>query len=226
MFNMQIKYGQRKKPGLPCAFSIVLMLLIAGTTNAKDSYVNQHYPDFGFLPSPTEYAGRVFSLSQRYPAKMPAKSMLPKFLEIDFREDWRDYLMAARSYCLKGNVQGGAVENDFDAATERKPIWFHVPWQHSGKNGREGVHGLTKEAPVGVEQLAISQDYSTGQMYAVGLYNSFGGYTIGQVWADKKYPDVKKAVFPVGTVVCKILFTDVPVAQVPSLQDPLLWNPM
>ncbi len=206
------------------ASSVVFMLLVAGTTSAKDSYVNQHYPDFGYLPSPTQYKGRVFNLSQRYPKQMPDESMLPKFLEINFKEDWHDYLMAARSYCLKGNVQGGDVANDFDAALEKKPIWFHIPWQHYGKNGREGVHGLTKEAPVSKEQLAIGQDYSKGQMYAIGLYNSFGGYTIGQVWADKKHPDAKKALFPVGTVVCKILFTDVPVAQVPSLKDPLLWN--
>lgn len=224
MLNTQNKDSQLKSFGFSFVLNIVFLLLAVGTTSADESHLNQHYPDFGFLPPPSEYAGRVFSLSQRYPMQMPDNSILPKFLEIDFKEDWRGYLMAARSYCLEGNVKGRDVEDDFNPASENKPAWFHVPWQHYGKNGREGVHGLTKEAPVYVGQLAVKQKYAKGQMYAIGLYNSFGGYTIGQVWANKQHPDVKKAVFPVGAVVCKILFTDVPVEEVPSLQDPLLWN--
>ena len=116
------------------------------------------------------------------------------------------------------------MANDFDAARRDKPTWFHVPWQHYGPTGREGVHGLTKEAPVEPQQLAISQTFTDGQVYAVGLYNPFGGYTIGKVWADKQHPDASDIRFPVGTVVIKVLFTDVPTDQVPSLANPLMWK--
>lgn len=215
---------------LPRCVVCLSLLLGAGARQSTAAsqedkpYVDQQYPDFGFLPPPTEYKGRVFTLSQRYPKAEPHAAQRPDFLTIDFREHWREYLLAAQDYCFEDNVQGGDVANDFDAALRAQPTWFHVPWQHATPNGREGVHGLTKEAPVQRQQLAISQTYTGGQMYAVGLYNVFGGYTIGKVWADKEHPDPKGIRFPVGTVVMKILFTDVPPEQVPSLIDPLLWN--
>lgn len=196
----------------------------AAAGQSEKPYVDQHYPDFGFLPPPTEYKERVFTLSQKYPTTEPSASQRPEFLKIDFKEHWREYLLAAQDYCFKDNVKGGDVADDFDAALRPNPTWFHVPWQHYTPNGREGVHGLTKEAPVQSQQLAISQTYTGGQMYAVGLYNVFGGYTIGKVWADKEHPDPKGIRFPVGTVVMKVLFTDVPTDQVPSLENPLLWN--
>jgi hypothetical protein len=62
------------------------------------------------------------------------------------------------------------------------------------------------------------------QTYAVAVFNEFGGYTIGQVWKDHDHPDAKKAKFPAGTVICKVLFTDVPPAEVPSLANPLVWH--
>jgi len=211
--------------------SICLSVLIAvgirrGAAAGEDGmpYVVQHYPDFGFLPPPTEYKGRVFTLSQKYPKTEPNAASRPEFLRIDFKEHWRDYLLAAQDYCFQDNVQGGDLANDFDAALREAPAWFHVPWQHYTPNGREGVHGLTKEAPVQSQQLAISQTYKGGQMYAVGLYNAFGGYTIGKVWADKEHPNSKDIRFPIGTVVMKVLFTDVPTDQVPSLANPLLWK--
>ena len=51
-----------------------------GGANAADDkpYVDQHYPDFGYLPPATEYKGRVFTLSQKYPKAEP-ESRLPHF---------------------------------------------------------------------------------------------------------------------------------------------------
>jgi len=67
--------------------------------------------------------------------------------------------------------------------------------------------------------------------HAVGFYNEFGGYTIGQVWKDHAKPDpsvTSKAGFPIGTVVCKLLFVDMPPAfiteQVPYLVNPIEWQ--
>ncbi len=197
---------------------------LAAADKVGAPFVDQHYPDFGFLPPTTQYHGRVFVLSQNYPAAEPPKAGQPSFLKIDFTKNWKEYLLAAQDYVFADNVRGGDVADDFDAAKRDKPTWFHVPWQHFGPYGREGVHGLTKEAPVQPQQLAISQTYKGGQMYAVGLYNVFGGYTIGKVWADKNHPNRKNIHFPIGTVVMKILFTDVPPEQIPSLENPLQWE--
>jgi hypothetical protein len=183
------------------------------------------FPDFEFLPPPEHYSGRVFRLSQQYPTETPGPERIPEFFKIDFRTNWRDYLMQARDYCFKGNVNpGGKVEDDWRAADASPQRWFNMPWQHYGAYGREGVHGLTKEAPVQPRQLAWTQTYQGGQTFAVGFFNEFGGYTIGQVWRDHNNPDLSKAAFPIGTVICKILFVDVPVEQVPFLADPLQWS--
>lgn len=206
------------------AIFVVSTTVVPAETPAKKKYVDQQYPDFGFLPPPSAYSGRVFRLSQRYPLTEPDASLRPEFLKIDYTRNWKEYLLAAQDYCFRDNVLGGDEANDFDAAARDEPTWFHVPWQHYGPSGREGVHGLTKEAPVPVQALAPSQTYSGGQMYAVGLYNVFGGYTIGKVWADRNHPNPAGILFSVGTVVMKVLFTDVPTEQVPSLANPLKWR--
>jgi len=194
----------------------------------QDKEQGHRYPDFGFLPPPREYEGRVFTLSQAYPRREPPPASAPNVSTRDFEEvkkNWRQYLLDARDYCFKDNIGAPNVEDDWQVDRD-SPTWFHMPWQHFGPMGREGIHGLTKEAPVQPRQLSWSQTHSGGQTYAVGFYNRFGGYTIGQVWNDHEHPaqHLKKIAFPVGTVVCKLLFVDVPPDQVPSLNPPLQWQ--
>jgi hypothetical protein len=183
------------------------------------------HPDFGFLPRPDEgYVGRVFELSQNYPTIAPDESQLPKFLEIDFQHQWREYLIAARQYCFNGNITGGWVEDDFDASKLNATKWFHMPWQHYGDKGREGIHGLTKEAKIKPKQLAATQ-MSKGQTYAIAYYNEFGSFKIGEIWKNPVKPaNLKNIRFPKGTVVFKLLFADIPMAEVPSLVPPLEWR--
>jgi hypothetical protein len=194
----------------------------------KESSSGHRFPDFGFMPPASQYEGRVFKLSQDYPEKVPDPAQAPVICTKDFEEikkNWKKYLLDIRDYCFKGNVLDGDVEDDWRVENNLENRWFHMPWQHYGPKGREGIHGLTKEAPVQARQLAWSQTYSEGQTYAVGFYNEYGGYTIGQVWKDHKRPDLKmKIEFPVGTIVCKVLFVDVPPDQVPSLIHPLQWQ--
>lgn len=181
------------------------------------------FPDFGFMQSASTYKGPVFRLSQNYPASPPPAGAMPAFFKLDFQQDWKNYMLAVRRYCLEGNA-----EADWRVENNKVRRWYHVPWQHHGPNGREGVHGLTKEAPVQPQQLAVTQTYRGGQTYAVGIFNEFGGYTIGQVWADHQDPDPGRTTAPggflEGTVICKALFVDVPVDQVPSLVNPLQWQ--
>jgi len=185
------------------------------------------------MASPGSFTGPVFKLSQAYPATLPDKSKIPAFfsklpatLSPDFKV-WRDYMMAIRDYCFEGNL---AV--DWRVQDNAVRTWYHIPWQHYGPSGREGLRGLTKEAPVQPNQLAIGQGRPTPtdfyQTYAVGFFNEFGGYTIGRVWADHMNPNTAETTraggFPEGTVISKLLFVDVPVEQVPSLVNPLQWQ--
>lgn len=181
------------------------------------------FPDYGYLPS--DFKGRTFRLSQDYPKHRP-KGPLPPFLKTDFRRDWKTYLLQTRSYCFEGmtNTEWRPEEN-------RVRRWYNMPWQHYGEFGREGIHGLTKEAPIEPKQLAATQTLS-GVTYAIAFYNAAGGYTIGRVWGNHAHPDPSYTTkphpgFPNGTVVCKILFINLPtkgvVKQVPFLTNPIQW---
>ena len=174
-----------------------------------------------FIPPSSIYSGPLFVLSQNYPVKLP--SARPAFLSNNFKADWKGYMMKVRDYCFDGNI-----EVDFRVEKNKARAWYHMPWQDYGPMGREGIHGLTKEAQVQKQQLASTQTYVNGQTYAVGFFNDLGGYTIGQVWADHMSPDPSKSSrpngFPVGTVIFKLLFVDVPTNQVPSLVNPQLWQ--
>src|SRR5438270_2404945 len=188
------------------------------------------FPDFGYLPPPSQYSGPVFKLSQNYPTAVP-RVPLPDFFKTDFKKDWHAYMLQVRNYCFEGNT---GVDWRVEQNTVRD--WYHMPWQHYGPFGREGIHGLTKEAPIAAQQLAIAQTYATGVTWAVGFFNERGGYTIGQVWKDHDNPNLKVTTrdrnghggFLVGTVICKLLLISIPSdivqQQVPSLVNPIQWQ--
>jgi hypothetical protein len=206
---------------------LLLALASAAPPPASAPHLLSKFPDFGYLTGPGSYVGRTFRLSQDFPAAKPALDpAVAKILAIDFTKDWRAYSEAIKAYALEGNVHGGAVGDDFYLEDNKVRSWYHVPWQHSGPGGREGIHGLTAEATAGKQQLAQSQK-DIWQAFAVGFYNAPGGWAIGQVWADPANPRpelLARGGFPVGTVVAKLLFTDAPVAQVPYLTNPIEWN--
>ncbi len=201
-----------------------LLSQLYSTTNSLP-----RFPDFGYMPAPGTYTGRVFVLSQDYPTVEPQPDAgVKKILAVDFKQDWRAYLMAVRDYVFEGNINHpGGYENDFFLEDNPVRHWYHVPWQHWGTTGREGYHGLTQEGPVSVQMLAPQQLRET-HAYAVGFYNDLGGYTIGRVWADPERPNVGAMRnghgFPIGTVVAKVLFVTYTAAEVPYLKNPLAWN--
>jgi hypothetical protein len=206
---------------------IAACALVQGTQDYGKSppAAQQPFPDFGFLPPPGQYTGPVFRLSQDYPADLPPAPEAP-FMKTDFRAHWRTWLLQVRDYCFEGNT-----EADFRVENNAKRKWFHMPWQHFGPSGREGVHGLTREAPFAPLQLAPTQTDANAVAWAVGFYNDLGGYSIGKVWQDHDNPNLAveefKNGFPEGTVVFKLLFISLPAddvaTQVPYLVDPLQW---
>ncbi len=192
-----------------------------GATSTAVERFPHEFPDAGFVPTPAEYCptpaescGPLFELSQDYPSELPGDEELPDFLDLDFSagEDAAvAYLEAVRDYAFEGNE-----EIDFRVEHNEQRNWYHMPWQHYGPNGREGIHGLTREAVAQPQQLANIQTAdlpanvkTEGQFstYAIGFYNAFGGYSIGQSWADPNNPQAGN-VFPEGTVIFKLLFTE------------------
>ena len=209
--------------------AMAVVALLPTSCPAADAK-QEPFADFGFLPDPDDlparYKGQIFRLSQDYPAARPAPDdKAAKILRHDLdwiKANWKSYMMEVRDYCFEGNV-----ENDWRVERNSVRKWYHIPWQHYGPNGREGLHGLTKEAPVQLKQLAATQTYTGGQTYAVAIYNDLAGYTIGQVWKDHSHPSLERMPeggFPDGSVVCKPLLVDVPVEQVPSLDPPFQWD--
>ena len=153
-------------------------------------------------------------------------------MDIDFSKDETsaiEYLEAVLDYSFEGNL-----EVDFRVENNTVRDWSHVPWQHYGPAGREFIHGLTREAVSVPQQLANTQLADSPSVnaavggkfttWAVGFYNSFGGYTIGQTWADPSQPQAG-FVFPEGTTVFKLLFTEAGEENgVQYLTNPQTWD--
>lgn len=211
--------------GLCLLAATVLLSACGSSTGVADQ---KPFPSYNknYVPKPDEYSGPLFKLSQSYPTQLPSKKELPAFFKTNFRKDWHKYLIEARRYCFEGNIQTG-----WHVQKNKVRHWYHMPWQDWGIEGREAIHGLTREAPMSPFQIGPEQEYSAAYAYAIGFYNSFGGYTIGRVWRDHNHPDYAYAStkgFPVGTVVCKLLFLNMPsrvTAKIPSLKtDPTEWK--
>jgi hypothetical protein len=173
------------------------------------------FPDVGYNP-PANWNEAKFVLSQDYPQQQLGVEDYP-WKKIDFRTSPREYMMAVLNYCYEGSL-----ENNFVVQNNPSRKWFHAPWLHWGNNGREFVHGLTRERSSRPFELspAQSQQYRN---YAVGFYNDVGGFTLGQVWANPDRPNLDKAKFPEGTVSYKLLFTTAPVSIVPYLDGSPEW---
>ena len=172
------------------------------------------------MPVPASWRGPVFKLSQDYPDQ-PGRDVQPWRR---FRPDAQpnEYLLAVLGYVFDGNIRPGA-EQSFDVANNPNRRWYHAPWQDFGMNGREFIHGLTRERTSEPFDLH-PQQRRHWQNYAVGFYNQPGGYTIGQVWRDHGRPDPRLANFPEGTVAAKLLFTTAPISEVPFLRGAPEWS--
>lgn len=198
----------------------------------------QAFPDFKLdgKPPESQYSGKLFRLSQEFPEDPVDVSDDPAVAEIlkipydqnDREKNWLRYLNAVRDYCFQGNID--ARESPPDAAYaedwQREATfnnWFHVPWQHWGDKGREGIHGMTREASARPGQLGPEQ-VQVHDTHAVAVYNRIGGYTIGQVWKNQFEPNLQASVFRPGTVVAKVLFTQAGEDEVPYLHDGLVWQ--
>ena len=202
----------------------------------------QRFPDFKLENKPPESQHpdpqHLFRLSQDFPTEVPSVSDDPeveRILAIPYDENdggkknWLKYLIAVRDYCLEGNVDRKATpaaEINYDDDWQQESTferWFHVPWQHWGDKGREGIHGMTREASTRAGQLGPTH-VNIHETHAVAVYNRIGGYTIGKVWENQFEPNLHAARFKPGAIVVKVLFTQAGEDEVPYLHDGLVWK--
>jgi hypothetical protein len=172
------------------------------------------------MPPPAGWAGHVFHLSQDYPVTM-AQDTQP-WRAFDPTTEPGDYLKAVLVYFFEGNIRDNA-EACFDPALNPVRKWYHAPWQDYGLNGREFIHGLTRERTSLPGELSSQQDLRWSN-YAVGYYNGPGGYALGQIWADHRHPAPALSSMPEGTVAAELLFTTAPTSQVPYLAGAPPWQ--
>lgn len=171
-------------------------------------------------PPPVGFKG-AFELRQNYP-----KTYIPEnypWLGIDFRVNPKPYLQAVLAYCLEGNTDPRV---DFNVKLNRIRTWYHAPWLHddgrANGNGREYIHGLTRERSSSPFELHRRQNVEL-ENWAIGFYNAPGGFTLGQVWQTGPTPNPRLSNFPEGTVSFKLLFTSGTVNEVPFLSGSKQW---
>ena len=211
--------------------SIGLFALFAGaslTAQAKDtgSAAGKHCdtPTTHFcnalMPPLPGWTGHVFKLAQHYPAETRPDTQ--PWLSFDPYTEPKRYLEAALEYFYEGNVHP-SVEDSFDPELNRVRHWYNAPWQDYGTNGREFIHGLTRERVSRPQELDPHQSKQWNN-YAVGFYNAPGGETIGKIWTNHGAPNADLAAMPEGTVAAKLLYTTAPVDQVPYLAGSPEWQ--
>ena len=101
--------------------------------------------------------------------------------------------------------------------------WYHMPWMHRGRHPRECIRGLTRERDLCVYDLGPQQNLPA-QNWAIGLFNVYGGYTIGQVWADPTRPNVYAAKIPRRHSDYQAPITTVSPSQAPCLEGAAIWQ--
>lgn len=178
---------------------------------------------------PPDWNGNVFQLSHDYPSRepVPPEDGYP-WEHFSFENQPAEYMQAVLDYA-RADLQ--AI--DWDPAKMKTPTWFHAPWMALGPasgNGREFIHGMTRERASRIGELSPDQTNNFIPNYAVGLYNDVGGWTFGRVWADPGKPDLSdgKAIFNNGAMAIKLLFTAadpaVPGDGVPYLKNSKEWQ--
>ncbi len=166
------------------------------------------------------WTGHVFHLSQNYPSQIPPDKY--PWLRYSPTKQPIKYLRAALRYFYAGNIRPD-TEDSFDPKLNTVRKWYNAPWQDFGLNGREFVHGLTRERSSRPYELANTQT-SEWANYAVGFYNAPGGYTLGRVWRNHGNPQPALAIFPYNTIAAKLLFTTATPAEVPYLAGAPKWE--
>jgi hypothetical protein len=172
------------------------------------------------VPLPAGWKGRRFTLAQNYPANAPTDAQ--PWLAIDPKANPELYARTVLGYFYEGNIRS-SVGASFAPTTNAVRGWYNAPWQDQGTNGREPIHGLTRER-VSLPGEIDAQQASSWNNYAIGFYNAPGGTMFGKVWKKHGRPDLTMAIAAEGTVAAKLLFTTAGTDQVPWLKGSPEWS--
>ncbi|MGP9819814.1 hypothetical protein ACTZWW_07345 [Salinarimonas sp. NSM] len=195
-----------------------VLLTVAGAASADEPFpVTQD-------PVPPDWSGPVFDPSFDFPAQAPADTTRP-WDRISFREQPEAFLQAVLDYAYDGMDR-----ETWDGATNEVRRWYHAPWLHTGRKGREFVRGLTRERssrlgdPGEPNELGELQSRCY-QNWAVSLADPAAGWVFGRVWGDgTRDPRPQAARFPVGATFVKLLFTEAPADELALLVGAPEWT--
>jgi len=143
------------------------------------------------------------------------------WLDFDFATQPAAYLNAMKDYALQElpNI-------DFVPQNSLIVTWFHVPMMTTNlATRREPYRGVTKERALHPsEHTWVKSDLES---FAVGFYNSQGGYTIGRVFnsPNPQLSDPAAAKFIAGSFVFKLIFAEYDQSKIDSTLDPLVDAP-
>ena len=170
---------------------------------------------------------------------------------------WEDYANTIFEYVTRDQDSLPINEIGWRTKLNGKTAWYHVPWMAYDPNaGREFAHGCTSERVASQADLDgdgsheafgmghvlfVGQDQdgkpspttTRFETWAVGMYNAYAGYAIGQVFpasgeaqvvVDLNGKTVPKGLpFPVGSCVVKTLFTTASEEDAPFLKEAPEW---
>jgi len=169
-------------------------------------------------------------------------------------QHWDEYITAILNYVKENQDPQLSDKAGWNTKVGGKTRWFNVPWMaYDPTAGREFVHGTTNErtatlgefmkTPEGGphvqffmahETEACKTEYPWGfESWSVGYYNEYGGYALGRTIPSTGVPQMGDFLgspvpaglpFPDGTVVVKILTSNVPADCVPFLKGSPEWT--
>ncbi len=129
-------------------------------------------------------------------------------------------------YIQEGNINSGNINTDWNPCANTKRQWFNMPFQtYTVLQGREFIHGLTREAPVTLSVSTQPSNLGT-TVWAVAFYNGNAAATLGSVWKPDGTVTMPKdnLAFAEGTVIGKLLFTTANASNMPILQNVPTWT--
>ncbi|MFT4742282.1 MAG: hypothetical protein ACI91Z_000253 [Yoonia sp.] len=164
---------------------------------------------------------------------------------------WNDYIIAIMEVVVRGQDPNMSNESGFQSQVDGETAWYHVPWMaYDPSAGREFAHGTTNERtahlsdfigspmPNATALSAMSPSCQTQfpngfESWAVGVYNKWGGYALGQAFPADGAPALTilgdqmvpaGLPFPTGTMVTKFLTTNATPDCVPYLANSAVWE--
>ena len=153
---------------LPLA--VAFLAVDAGASNVETfrAEAQQQLKRASIFPVPEGHSPG-FTLSDDYPRSMPIPEEYP-WASTNLLENPDQYLHHVLQYVVAGNI-----DVDWRLQHNKTRKWYHAPWMHYGRRGREPIHGLTWERDSRPYELHANQSegaYILGYAHRRGIINT------------------------------------------------------